>query len=381
MIKRAYKYRAYPTSSQEKMLLKTFGCTRVIWNACVSSFNSYDKETNPNPKIISKSDLIENKPWLDEVSAATLQQKQRDFIEFSKQYFNKERSKKLGRPNFKNKHGNQSFRLPSPKFKISENKVRLEKIGWIKISIDRNIPDNSRLISCTVSMNRSGQFFISILVETEQYNKLKTGKTIGIDLGIKTLVTLSDNTIIDNPHYLRESQAKLKRMQQNLSRKKKGSKRRDKCRLKVARLHQKIANKRSWLIHNITTMLVNNYDIICIEDLNTSGMLKNNRLAKSISDASFSMFRSQLEYKCDWYGKEIVVIDRFYPSSKTCSSCGWKKEDLTLSDRIFVCENCGNKIDRDLNAAINIKRMGVDILYNRTSSDKSASRVETSKIP
>jgi putative transposase len=128
-------------------------------------------------------------------------------------------------------------------------------------------------------------------------------------------------------------------------------------------------------------MLVNNYDIICIEDLNTSGMLKNNRLAKSISDASFSMFRSQLEYKCDWYGKEIVVIDRFYPSSKTCSSCGWKKEDLTLSDRIFVCENCGNKIDRDLNAAINIKRMGVDILYNRTSSDKSTSRVETSKIP
>lgn len=127
MIKRAYKYRAYPTSSQEKMLLKTFGCTRVIWNACVSSFNSYDKETNPNPKIISKSDLIENKPWLDEVSAATLQQKQRDFIEFSKQYFNKERSEKLGRPNFKNKHGNQSFRLPSPKFKISENKVRLEK--------------------------------------------------------------------------------------------------------------------------------------------------------------------------------------------------------------------------------------------------------------
>lgn len=381
MIKRAYKYRAYPTSSQEKMLLKTFGCTRVIWNACVSSFNSYDKETNPNPKIISKSDLIENKPWLDEVSAATLQQKQRDFIEFSKQYFNKERSKKLGRPNFKNKHGNQSFRLPSPKFKISENKVRLEKIGWIKISIDRNIPDNSRLISCTVSMNRSGQFFISILVETEQYNKLKTGKTIGIDLGIKTLVTLSDNTIIDNPHYLRESQAKLKRMRQNLSRKKKGSKRRDKYRLKVARLHQKIANKRSWLIHNITTMLVNNYDIICIEDLNTSGMLKNNRLAKSISDASFSMFRSQLEYKCDWYGKEIVVIDRFYPSSKTCSSCGWKKEDLTLSDRIFVCENCGNKIDRDLNAAINIKRMGVDILYNRTSSDKSTSRVETSKIP
>lgn len=230
-------------------------------------------------------------------------------------------------------------------------------------------------------MNRSGQFFISILVETEQYNKLKTGKTIGIDLGIKTLVTLSDNTIIDNPHYLRESQAKLKRMQQNLSRKKKGSKRRDKCRLKVARLHQKIANKRSWLIHNITTMLVNNYDIICIEDLNTSGMLKNNRLAKSISDASFSMFRSRLEYKCDWYGKEIVVIDRFYPSSKTCSSCGWKKEDLTLSDRIFVCENCGNKIDRDLNAAINIKRMGVDILYNRTSSDKSTSRVETSKIP
>lgn len=147
---------------------KTFGCVRVIWNACVDLFNSYDKETNPNPKFPTKSDLVIEKPWLNEVSAATLQQKQRDFIEFSRQYFNNNRKEKFGRPNYKNKHDNQSFRLPFPKFKIADNKIRIEKIGWVKIVIDRGVPYNARFISCTVSKNRDGQYFVSVLVETEQ---------------------------------------------------------------------------------------------------------------------------------------------------------------------------------------------------------------------
>lgn len=324
LIKHSYKYRMYPNKTQEELLAKTFGCVRVIWNACVDSFNSYDKETNPNPKSPTKSDLVIQKPWLNEVSAATLQQKQRDFIEFSKQYFNKNRKEKIGKPNYKNKHDNQSFRLPFPKFKITDNKIRIEKIGWVKIVIDREIPDNARFISCTVSKNRAGQYFVSVLVETEQCYKQKTGKTVGVDLGIKTLATLSDGISVENPHFLCENQAKLKRMQRHLSRKKLGSNRRNKCRLKVSRLHCDIANKRSWYMHNLTTMLVNNYDVICIEDLNTSGMLQNHKLASSISDTSFSMFRNQLEYKCRWYGKELIVIDRFYPSSKTCSRCDWK---------------------------------------------------------
>lgn len=380
MINKAFKYRMYPTRHQEDILSKTFGCVRVIWNACVESFNSYDKEINPNLKIIGKSDLIANKPWLNEVSAATLQQKQRDFIEFSKQYFNKDRKKNINRPRFKSKDDHQSFRLPSQKFKLLEDKIRLEKIGYVDIVVDRTIPENSRLISCTVSRDKSGRYFVSVLVETEQVYKQKTDKTIGVDLGIKTLATLSDGVIIGNPHFIRENQTKLIRLQQYLSRKKKGSRRKKKCKLKIARLHRKISDKRLWYMHNLTTMLVDNYDVICIEDLNTSGMLKNHCLANYISDASFYMFRQQLEYKCKWYGKKLVVIDRFYPSSKTCSRCGWKDDDLKLSDRVFRCENCGLELDRDFNAAINIQRMGVDILYNRTQSDEVASCDEASRM-
>lgn len=379
MIKRAYKYRMYPNKYQKELLSKTFGCVRVMWNICVNSFNSYNKETNTNPKYPTKSDLINDRPWLNEVSAATLQQKQRDFIEFSKQYFNKDRKKKFGKPNFKNKHGDQSFRLPYPKFKLNDSKIRLERIGWIGIVVDRKILGNARFISCTVSKNRSGQYFASILVETEHVYKRKTGKTVGVDMGVKTLATLSDGKIINNPHFLRENQAKLKGMQRHLSRKKPGSNRRRKCKLKVARLHRDITNKRSWYIHNLTTMLVDNYDVVYIEDLNTSGMLKNHKLAGSISDASFSMFRSQLEYKCSWYGKKLIVIDRFYPSSKTCSHCGWKNNELKLSDRVFKCENCGLEIDRDLNAAINIQAVGVEAAQ-RTQSQRIAAGVEAFKI-
>lgn len=168
-------------------------------------------------------------------------------------------------------------------------------------------------------------------------------------------------------------------MQRHLSRKIKGSNRYRKNKLRIARIHNKIANKRAYFLHNVTTMLVNNYDIICIEDLNVLGMLSNHKLSKAISDTSFYQFRSILEYKCKWYGKEPIVIDRFYPSSKICSNCGWKNDNLTLSDRVFKCDNCHTQIDRDLNAAINIKRVGVNILYNRIQRDEVASLVEVSK--
>lgn len=379
MIK-AFKYRIYPNRSQEVLLSKTFGCIRVIWNANVESFNSYDKENNPKPKLITKSDLIADKPWLNEVSAASIQQKIRDFKETVSQFFSKTRKKKINRPSFKKKSGNQSYRLPNQKFSIKENKIRLEKIGWVKMSVDRFIPDNSKMLSCTVSKNCCNQYFVSILIDTIIRHKPKTGKSVGVDLGLKSFAILSDNTVIDNIKFFREKQSEIAKIQRYLSRRRKGSNRYRKNKLKIARLHNRIANRRQYFLHNVTTFLVDNYDVICIEDLNVSGMLSNHKLAKAISDTSFSMFRSMLEYKCDWYGKELVVIDRFFPSSKTCSKCGWKKEDLTLSDRVFKCENCGIEIDRDLNAAINIQRVGVDILYNRTQRDEVTSSVEVSKV-
>lgn len=375
---KAFKYRIYPNKSQKGLLSETFGCIRVIWNANVESFNSYDKDSNPKPKIIIKSDLIIDKPWLNEISAAAIQQKIRDFQEITNQFFSKTRKKKIGRPSFKKKSGNQSYRLPNQKFSLKDNKIRLEKIGWVKISIDRNIPDNSKMLSCTISMNCCGQYFVSILVDVVIPNKGKTGKSVGIDLGLKSFATLSDGVVIDNIKFFREKQSEIAKIQRHLSRKNKGSNRHRKNKIKIARLYNKIANKRNNFLHNVTTSLVNNYDVICIEDLNVSGMLSNHKLAKAISDTSFSMFRSMLEYKCNWYGKELVVIDRFYPSSKTCSKCGWKKEDLTLSDRVFKCENCGIEIDRDLNAAINIQRVGVDILYNRMQRDEVTNLNEAS---
>lgn len=377
---KAFKYRIYPNKSQQILFAKTFGCVRVIWNVNVESFNSYDKDANPKPKIIAKSDLITDKPWLNEISAAAIQQKIRDFQETSKQFFSKTRKKRIGRPSFKKKSDIQSYRLPNQKFSLGDNKIRLEKIGWVKMRVDRTIPDESKILSCTISMNCCGQYFVSVLVETLILHKHKTGKMVGIDSGLKSFATLSGSTVIDNIKFFREKQSEIVKIQRHLSRKKKGSNRYRKNKLRIARLHNKIANKRNYFLHSVTTYLADNYDVICIEDLNVSGMLSNHKLAKAISDTSFYQFRSMLEYKCNWYGKELVVIDRFYPSSKTCSKCGWKKEDLTLSDRVFKCENCGMEIDRDLNAAINIKRVGVDILYNRTQRDEVTNPVEAFKI-
>lgn len=376
---KAFKYRIYPNVKQTMKLAQTFGCIRVIWNANVDSFNSYNKETNPNPKTVEKKDLIIDKPWLNDISAAAIQQKIRDFNETKKQFFNKNRKTKIGRLSFKKKSGNQSYRLPNKKFSLKDGKIRLEKIGLVKIVIDRPIPENVRFISCTISKNCSGQYFVSILVDLDIDKKIKTNKNVGVDLGLKHFATLSDGDVIENPRYFRENQSVIAKIQKYMSRKKKGSNRYRKNKLRIARLHNKIANRRNFFLHNITTFLVSNYDIICIEDLNISGMLSNHRLAKSISDASFYTFRSMLEYKCKWYNKKLVIIDRFYPSSKTCSKCGWKKTDLELSNRVFECENCSNKIDRDLNAAINIERMGVDILYNRTLRKAVANSVEAFK--
>lgn len=270
--------------------------------------------------------------------------------------------------------------MPNQKFSIKGNRIRLEKIGLVKMIVDRNIPNNSKILSCTVSKNCCNQYFVSIIVDTVIQPKGRTGKSVGVDLGLKSFATLSDGMVIDNIRFFRDKQSEITKVQRHLSRKTKGSNRYRRNKLKIARLHNKIANNRSYFLHNITTYLVENYDIICIEDLNVSGMLSNHKLAKAISDTSFYQFRSMLEYKCKWYGKELSIIDRFCPSSKTCSNCGWKKEDLKLSDRTFRCEKCGAEIDRDINAALNIRRVGVDILHNRMQSGKVTSRIEASKM-
>lgn len=378
----AYKYRLYPNKTQQTLLNKTMGCVRFFWNQQVATFKTYNKETNPKPNFKTSTELRNEIEWMREVSAAAIQQKEIDFKEYRKQLFSKSRKKKIGFPSFKKKNNRQSYRLPNQKFKIIENKIQLEKIGKVKMVVDRGLPDG-KLMSVTISKNPSGQYFASILIETEIIYKSKTNKDVGIDLGIKTFSTQSDGIEINNPKFLNKNQVKLRRLQQHLSRKVKGSNRRNKCRLKIAKLHQKIINQRDWFLHNYSTQLINNYDKIYIEDLNVSGMVKNHCLAGAISDVSWSKFTSILIYKSDWYGKDVVKINRFYASSKTCE-CGVKNNDLKLSDREWICKSCGSINQRDLLAANNILKEGRrslgDLTNTETEVTKSMKCLELSVI-
>ena len=354
---KAYKFRLYPNKSQEILLNKTFGCVRYAWNQNVANFNTYDKETNPKPIFKTSTELRNEIDWMTEVSAAAIQQKEIDFKEFKKQLFNTKRKSKLGFPKFKKKSNRQSYRLPNQKFKVVDNKIQLEKIGKVKFVQDRNFPEEFKFLSVTISKNPSREYYISILIEQEINHKPKTNKDVGIDIGIKTFSTQSDNIEIDNPKYFSKSQAKLKRLQQHFSRKQKGSNRKDKCRIKIAKVHQKIVNQRDWFLHNYSTYLIKNYDNIYIEDLDVKGLLEKKQLSKEISDVSWSKFFQMLEYKADWYGKVVVKVDRYYASSKTCS-CGIKNDNLKLSDRVWTCLSCNSVNQRDLLAAQNILKEG-----------------------
>ena len=367
---KAYKFRLYPTKQQEVLLNKTFGCVRFYYNQQVALFNSYDKESNPKPEFKSSTLIRQEFEWMQEVSAAAIQQKEIDFKEFKKQLFNKNRKSKLGFPNFKKKSNRQSYRLPNQKFKIIGNKIKLEKIGKVKFVKDRNFPEVFKFISVTISKNPSGQYFVSVLVEQEINHRPKTNREVGIDLGVKTFLTQSDGIEISNPKYFSKNQAKLKKLQQHFSRKQKGSNRREKCRLKITKLYQKITNQRDYFLHNYSSHLINKYDYIFIEDLGVKNMLESKLMSKEISDVSWSKFVNMLIYKADWYGKTVHKVDRYYASSKTCE-CGIKNKDLKLSDREWVCSNCGVINQRDLLASQNILKEG------RRSLGDTKTNVET----
>jgi putative transposase len=370
---KAYKFRIYPNKSQETLLAKTFGCARFFWNQQVAVFNSYDKETNPKPEFKSSTVVRKEFQWMQEVSAAAIQQKEIDLKQFKKQFFSKTRKISVNRPKFKKKQKAQSFRLPNQKFTLKNSKLRLEKIGWIKVKQDREILEQAKLMSVTVSVNSSGQYFASILVEQEIKHKLKTNKDVGIDLGIKVFLTSSNGVEISNPKFFSKNQAKLKRLQQHFSRKKKGSKRRDKCKLKIAKLYQKITNQRDFFLHNCSTQLVNNFDCIFIEDLGVKDMLESKLMSKQISDASWSKFVNMLTYKADWYGKTVHKVDRYYASSKTCG-CGVKNKELKLSDREWVCGSCGVINQRDQLASKNILKEGRRSLGDLTNVEAKVTK-------
>ena len=351
---KAYKFRIYPTQKQKVLLNKTFGCVRFVWNYNVECFNNNADNT------LSVKDLRVEHSFLKEVSADALHQKARDFFEFKRQYFNKSRKKQIGKPSFKKKRLYNKYRLANKKFSLSATHIKIEKIGKIKVVLDRQIPKEVKYLSVTISKKPCGHFYASVCVEEDVLPKSKTHRKVGIDLGIKTFATQSDKVEIANPKFLVKSQDKLRRLQRIFSKKVKGSRRQIRFRYKIARLHERIHNQRLHFLHSYITELVNKYDVLVIEDLSVEAMLKNKNLSKNISDASWSLFRSLLTYKADWYGKKLIVVDRYFASSKTCR-CGYVKQDLKLDDREWVCPSCKARNKRDLLASINILEEGLRI--------------------
>jgi putative transposase len=363
---RAYKYRLYPTASQKAVLAKVFGCVRFVWNKNVETFNKREATVKTSTQLRQEFD------FLKEISAAAIQQKEIDFKDFKKQFFSKKRKKKLGRCQFKKKTDKQSLRLPNQKFKLVGNRLQLEKLGKIKIVVDR-IP-LGKFMSVTVSKTKTGEYYASILMEEEIQPKEKTNKKVGIDLGLKALVTTSDGLQVKS---FVNNQNKIKHLQRHFARKKKDSRRYNQLKLKIARLYEKDARRRSWLNHNIASYMVAHYDEIIMEDLNVSGMMKNHKLAGSIQKASWADLVNKIDYKCNFYGKKLTKINRFYPSSKTCSNCGCVKEELSLSERVYSCTDCGFSIDRDHNAAINILSAGVDADYRSGMECKTKTKEQS----
>lgn len=356
MKNKSYKFRIYPNTKQEILINKTFGMVRKYWNECVASFNSYDYWYNPKPRYDTAKEFREKYPWAKELSATPLQQKFGDFLGTQKQFFNKKRKVPVGRMKFKSKNDSRaSYRVTNDRFKIKGDAVRIQKIGWVKCVFDREV--EGRILSATISKNSSNQYFVSIVTEQEIRHKPKTNKSIALDMGILHFCTDNKGNKLANPKFLNQNLDELTKLQRFLSKKTKGSRRFKKCKLKIARLHQKIKNQREHFLDNLSTSLVNNFDKIAVEDLNVQKMLekgKTNRLSKHISDVSWSKFFEMLNYKCDWYGKELIKVNPMN-TSKICSRCG-KIKDMPLSQRVYEC-SCGLNLDRDHNAAKNILKL------------------------
>lgn len=356
----AFKYRLYPNKQQETMLLKHFGCCRWVFNWALADKTKAWQESK---KRISRYDLDKQLPklkkaaettWLSEVNSQTLQQS----LVHLELAFDKFFREKKGYPRFKSKHGPQAFSCPqSARVDEQSGTLSLPKIGWIPMAFSRSFSGNIKTV--TVSRMPTGKYFASLLVEDGKPlpapKKYGDKTTLGVDVGIKHFATLSTGEKIENPRHLKQNLARLKREQRRLSRRKKGSNNCNKQRLKVARLHEKVANCRKDFLHKLSTRLIRENQALAFETLNIAGMLRNHKLAQHIADVAWGMFFEFCGYKAEWKGKNILTIGQFRPSSRE-SVCGYVNADFKLSDRVWTCPHCGRTYDRDIQAAQNIKR-------------------------
>jgi len=377
----AYKFRIYPNAMQEEILNKTFGCCRFLWNQMLNERNEVYQRLKDNKESLHSHEYKTEKeykqefPFLKEVDAKALQNVNRNLFQAFQNFFDGVKGKRprVGYPSFKLEHGKQSYTTNNINNNIKidfENKrIKLPKIdAWFKYRDDRTF--NEKIRKVTVSKTKSGKYFVSISLERESIiepmQEIDESRVTALDMSFASFI-VSENGRMDNPRFYRKNEQKLKRLHRQVSRKQKASINRNKARVKLARFYDRIGNARTDWQHKVSRELVNANDAIILENLNVEGMKRfNSGFAKTVTlDFSWSEFVRMVKYKAERSGKHAVLVDRFYPSSKTCSTCGFVKDDLTLSDRAWECPSCHAMHDRDINAAKNLKREGTRILLER----------------
>lgn len=368
----SYKFRIYPNRHQETLIQKTFGCVRYVYNYFLAERKRRYEESKETMnfyacnKALTSLKHAPETAWLCEPDKNALQYALRDLDAAYKNFFRGiKNGNAVGYPKFKSKHDkNKSYRTVGydKLIEVFDRAIKLPKLGKVKCRVSREV--KGRILNATISQAPSGKYFVSLCctgVEIPQFPK--TEQSIGIDLGIKKIITLSDGAKIENPKYFHKSERRLARMQRKLSRKPKDSKRREKARIAVARQYERVANQRADFLHKLTTRLVRNYDVIAIEDLKVREIeqtAKYRRLRKAISDTALYEVRRQLEYKAAWYSKKVVKVGADYASSQICSACGYRNEGTKdLKIRKWTCPQCGTPHDRDINAAKNILKEGL----------------------